>query len=141
MTSPSNIEIENSKKVLDLLCQIDGIGYEQNETRSDIFVVSEPDTGLDCIVDVEEDVVVTLIEVTELPNGEMPEGLATKLLEINNSAIYGAYTISNGKLYFKSNLAVENLDLNELEGSIRSVFYTVHTSLGVIASYFNQGEE
>lgn len=141
MSNPTQLEIQNSVKVLDLLSQIDGIGYEQNETREDIFLVSEPDTGLDCIIDVEEDVVVTFIEITELPNGEIPEGLASKLLEINNTAIYGAYTISNGKLYFKSNLAVENLDLNELEGSIRSVFYTVHTSIGVIASYFKQGEE
>jgi len=140
MTTPTELEIQNATKVLDLLCQIDGVAFEQQEARKDIFIVSEPDTGLQCVIDVEEDVVVSFIEICELPNGKLPVGLSDKLLELNDAAVYGAFTINSGKLYFKSNLAVENLDLNELEGSIRSVFYTVHTSLGVIATYFNQGE-
>lgn len=139
MSKPTEVEIENSKRVMGLLYSIDGISFQQSDTREDIFIVSESDTDLQCIIDVEEDVVVTLMEVAELPNG-MPEGLAEKLLEINNTAVYGAFTLAQGKLYFKSNLAIENLDMNELEGSITSVFYTVHTSIDVIASYFNKGE-
>ena len=141
MSQPTELEIQNSAKVLDLLCQIDGIGYEQHTERQDIFLISEPDTGLDAIIDVEEYVVVTFIEITELPEGGISGELAAKLLEINNGAIYGAFTVNSNKLYFKSNLAVENLDLNELEGAIRSVFYTVHTSIGMIATYFKQGEK
>jgi len=135
MTTPSELELQNSVKVLELLSKIDGIAYEQQEKRPDIFIISEPDTDLTAIVDVEEDVVVTFIEITDLPNG-VPAGLAEKLLEVNHTAIAGAYTLSNGKLYFKSNLAIENLDLNELEDSIRSVFYTVHNSISTISTYF-----
>jgi hypothetical protein len=136
MTTPTEKELQNSIKVLELLSKIDGIAYEQQETRPDIFVISEPDTNLTAIVDVEEDVVVTFIEITSLSDG-FPSGLAEKLLEINHGAAAGAYTVSNDKLFFKSNLAIENLDLNELEDSIRSVFYTVHTSIETISTYFS----
>ena len=135
MSNVTELEIQNANKVMGLLCQIDGISFKQSETREDIFIVSEEDTELECLIDVEEDVVVCLIEVTPLTNG-MPTGLAEKLLEINNTAVYGAFTSAQNHLYFKSNLAVENLDLNELEGSLTSLFYTVHSSLDVISSYF-----
>ncbi len=140
MTIVTKREQENSVKVLNLLSQIDGISYEQQEHRPDIFLVSESDTELTVVVDVEEDVVVSFIEVTDLVEGKLPEGLPVKLLEMNHYAVHGAYTIHDNKLYFKSNLAIENLDLNELEDSLRSVFYTVHTSLETISEYFNQGE-
>lgn len=133
----SEKEIKNAEKVLLLLSQIDGISYEQQEDRPDIFVVNEEDTQLSLIVDVEEDTVVAFIEVTPF-SYHLPEGLGERLLGLNNGAVHGAFTINNQKLYFKSNLQIENLDLNELEASIRSVFYTVNESLPVIHKYFSK---
>jgi len=134
--APSDLEIKNSIKVLSLLSKIDGISYEQQPDHPDIFVVHEAETEQKVVVDVEEDTIVTFCEITDYP-GELPEGLAEKLLELNHGAVHGAFTTSNNKLYFKSNLQIENLDLNELEASLRSVILVVYRSLPIISEYFS----
>jgi hypothetical protein len=136
----SEKEIENSSKVLRLLSQISDISYEQQENRPDIFIVNEPDSSLQCIVDVEEDTVISFMEITSFEN-EFPSDLAIDLLKFNNKAVHGAFTIEKNKLYFKSNLEIENLDLNELEASLRSVFFNVHEALPTISEAFSSPEE
>ena len=128
-------ELENSVKVLDLLSQIEGIAFTQQENRPDLFVVSEEDTGLDAIIDVEDDIVIAFIDVTSLPEGGVPPELAVELLKANDRAVHGAFTVTEtGHLLFKSNLEVENLDLNELDAALRSVFISVYNNLELIST-------
>lgn len=120
----SQKEIENTEKVLGLLAQIPGIGYTQNvEDRPDIITVSisDEDGDIDLVIDVEDTTVITMAALEVYPEGISGE-LAIKLLQANNSAVHGAFVLTpRNELVFKSNLEVENLDLNELEASIRSV--------------------
>ena len=128
-------ELVNSAKVADLLSQIDGIGFVQQEQRPDLFTVSEEDTGLDAIIDVEDDIVIAFIDVTKLPEGGIPSALAIDLLKANDRAVHGAFTVTeNGHLLFKSNLEVENLDLNELDAALRSIFISVYANLNTIST-------
>lgn len=137
ITAPSDLEIKNSIRVMDLLRKIKEVSFEQQENHPDIFVVNEDDTGLDLIVDVEEDTVVSYIEVAEFIDN-IPEGLAQRLLEINHSAVQGAFTITKGKLFFKSNLQLENLDQNELEASLHCCFLTVDNNIEEITNYLSK---
>lgn len=132
----SKKEIENSVKVVDLLSQIDGIGFQQHSIdRPDLFIVSEEDTGLSLIVDVEEDMIIIFSHVTDLSDGNIPDGLAVTLLKANDKAVHGAFTITEkGNLLFKSNLEIENLDLNELDAALRSVFISVFNNIGAIST-------
>ena len=137
MYTPTEKEVKNSYRILDLLSQIDGISYKQHENRADIFILHEEDTDLDCVLDVEEDIVVVSIRVAEFV-GNFSLSLATKLLEMNYTAVHGAFTINNNCLDFRVNLEIENIDLNELQSAITSVFYTVHEALPVISSHYNR---
>jgi len=123
-------ELENSERVLNLLAHIDGISYEQQSERRDLFSIYESDTDLTAVLDVEEDVVVIFIPIMEQePSGD----LAIALLQMNDTILYGAFTLHDGKLFFKVNLAIENLDLNELEDGIRSVFIATYAALPIIS--------
>ena len=135
--APSETEIQNSVKIMSLLSRIDGISYEQQDQRPDIILIHEEDTNLDLYIDVEEDTVICLMEITKY-QGSLPQGLADKLLEINDSAVHGAFTTNSGKLYFKSNLEIANVDLNEIEASIRSIFYVVSENISTIHEYFEK---
>lgn len=120
----SEKEIANAEKVAELLSQIGWLAATQQTdiNRPDLFIVSEAETGLDVVVDVEDDTVISMIEIETYPNG-LPNGLAEQLLRANNGAVHGAFVLTpDNKVVFKSTLEVENLDLNELEASVKSVF-------------------
>lgn len=118
----SEKELENSVKVLDLLNQIPSISFVQQDGRPDLFIVSESESGLDVIVDVEDDTVVTFMHIDDIPAEGLSQEFAVSLLKANNSAVHGGFAITvDNKLVFKSCLETANLDLNELEASIISV--------------------
>lgn len=117
-------ELVNAEKVSDLLTKIQGIAFtQQNQiNRPDLFVVLNEESGLDILVDVEDDTVISMTEIESYPLG-LPEGLAETLLRANNSSVHGAFVLTpDNKVVFKSTLEIENLDLNELEASVNSVF-------------------
>ena len=131
----SEKELENSVKVLDLLNQIPSISFVQQEDRPDLFVVSESESGLDAIVDVEDDTVITFIHIEDLPAEGPSKELAVALLQANDSAVHGGFAItSTNKLVFKSCLEIANLDLNELEASIMSVLLNTFKMLETLST-------
>ena len=116
MEAPSTLELQNTEKVLDLLVDIDGVSFRN--IREDIFEISAPD-GSACILDVEETLICIASEICEVPEDmEKQAELFTCLLELNNEAIHGKFAINKGKIFFKENLEIENVDLNELEAAL-----------------------
>jgi len=132
---PTDKEILNSKIILDMLSKIDGLSFTQ-QTKEDIFVVSEEETDLSCVVDVEEDIVSVIMNVAEF-EGDLPQTTAGLLLSLNNSALFGAFSVEGNKILFKNNLDIENLDLNELQSTLTSVFLTVSQNLEAIGDSLN----
>jgi hypothetical protein len=59
--------------------------------------------------------------ILELKNSD--QGVFKKLLQKNRDIIHGAFVLdeSGEKLIFRDTLQMENLDMNELEGSINSL--------------------
>ena len=116
MNAPSAIELANTNKVLDILVEIDGISYKN--LREDIFEITGPE-GAVCILDVEETLVCIGAEICDIPEDtEKKVALLSALLELNNEAIHGKFAINNGKIFFKENLEIANLDANELEAAL-----------------------
>lgn len=114
--TPSTIEIQNASKVLDMLCDIEGIAY--NQLREDIFEVKGPE-GFSCVVDVEPTLICISSEICNIPDDEsklLP--LFKCLLELNQNAVHGKFSLSNNKVFFKENLEFENADLNEFEAAL-----------------------
>jgi hypothetical protein len=132
MDTPSAIELANTEKVLDILVGIEGISYSNQ--REDIFLISGPD-GAKCILDVEETMVCIGAEICDIPTDETKQlPIFKSLLELNNDAIHGKFTIFNNKLFFKENLEIENLDDNELEAALGWTLSMVLKGAEIIAS-------
>jgi len=129
MSGPSQKEIENAKIILEMLGKIEGITVQQ--IRDDVFLVSEPETELEMVVDVEETTVCFMIEVATLPL--INEKLLRRLLEINNTAVHGAFCLDKNIVLLKENLEIENIDLNEVESAIEMMFLTVAKSMDEIS--------
>jgi len=132
IVKPTEKEIENAKVVFDMLIKIDGIAVIQ-QSKEDLFVVEEEDTGLSCIVDVEEDIVSVILKVADFDLTKSIAKTANMLLKANNEALYGAFAIEGNSILFKNNLDIENLDLNELQSTLTSVFLTVSKNLESIS--------
>ncbi len=94
---------------------------KEDETE-ELLVIEKPDAGItNLIVDCEDPILVIEGILFEL-KGEKPD-LFEKLLKMNREIVHGAFALdSTGtKVLFRDTLQLENLDLNELEGSLNSL--------------------
>jgi len=136
---PTLLEIKNSSKVLEYLSDIEDISFKN--IREDIFEVSNLDTGLTCIVDVEESIVCLQMDVCVVPSDNRERyPLIENLLRKNADAVHGKFCAAKEKILYKDNLEIENLDKNELEASLSWMFAMVHNSIEEIASIVDAGE-
>ncbi len=134
---PSTLEIKNAGVVLEMLSTMEDISYEV--LREDIFRVTQSETGVSCVVDVEETLVCIISEVCDLTLTEKHSKLLHFLLECNNAAVHGKFAILNNKLVCKENLEIENMDKNELEAAIGWVLITVAKNIEKISDLLTQG--
>lgn len=116
---PTEKEVENGRKVLDILSDMEGIGYDIQ--REDLIVVTEEESGLSITVDAEERVICLIMEVMDLPSTNR-EGFYQTLLELNDRSLHGTFCLNGGKVFFEENLEAESLDPNELESALASMF-------------------
>lgn len=127
---PTDVEIKNATKILEMLTRIEDVSFEQK--REDIFLITEPETGIQLIVDVEETTVCFIIDVCMISETADKEKLFRLLLEINNVAPHGAFCLDGDKILFKDNLEFENIDANELEASICMPLVTIAQNIEAI---------
>lgn len=111
----------NFRKVKDYLLELDyGI---VTEDKSEELVVSEKlDAGItNLIVDCEDPILVIELHLFDLENGD--ENCFRRFLQMNREIIHGAISLdeTGKKVIFRDTLQIENLDLNELEGTLNSL--------------------
>ncbi len=103
--------------LLELECEI-----VMEDPEEELVVVKKEDEGiLNMVIDCEDPILIIeqfLFEVKE-------DNAATfkSLLQKNREVVHGAFTLdeSGNKVIFRDTLQLENLDLNELEGSLNSL--------------------
>ncbi|MEM9070289.1 MAG: hypothetical protein AAGE52_17410 [Myxococcota bacterium] len=85
-----------------------------------MWLVRDTTSGENIVVSLAGPILLFRVKVMEL--GEVEEKkteLYERLLEINaNDMIHGAYGISDGAVVLTANLALENLDYNEFQGTV-----------------------
>ena len=102
---------------MELECEI-----VMEDPEEQLVVVNKEDEGiLNMVIDCEDPILIIeqfLFEVKE-------DNVATfkSLLQKNREVVHGAFTLdeSGKKVIFRDTLQLENLDLNELEGSLNSL--------------------
>jgi len=103
--------------LLDLGLTITG----ENEA-DDLVVVDDEDNGIkQLVIDCEPPIVVLEQLIAEVP--PEPGDLFKRLLQMNNTLVHGAFVLdeTGSRIFFRDTLQISNLDVNELEGSIRSL--------------------
>ena len=114
---------------------------EENEAEELVVVEDEEDGIKNLVVDCEAPIVVLeqlIMEVPESGHGEF----FRRLLQINRTLVHGAFVLDDqgSRVLFRDTLQLENLDLNELEGSIRALSLALAENAGELLR-FAQAQE
>ena len=112
---------ENLDRVKRYLLDLDLMIVSENEAE-ELVVVDDEDSGIrQLIIDCEPPIVVLEQLIGEVP--AEPRDLFKRLLQMNNTLVHGAFVLdeAGGRIFFRDTLQLDNLDLNELEGSIRAL--------------------
>ncbi len=112
---------ENLDRVKGYLLDLDLTIVTENEPE-ELVVVDDEDNGIkQLVIDCEPPIVVLEQLIAEVP--AEPGDLFKRLLQMNNTLVHGAFVLdeSGDRIFFRDTLQLANLDINELEGSIRAL--------------------
>ncbi len=112
---------ENVDRIRGYLLDLDLTIVSENEADELIVVENEDDGITQLVIDCEPPIVILEQLIGEVPAA--PRDLFKRLLQMNNTLVHGAFVLdeTGERIFFRDTLQLENLDLNELEGSIRAL--------------------
>ena len=126
---------EYFEKVKSLLLDL-GYAITQEDEGQELFIVDDEDSGLNnLIVDCEDPLLV--LEQVIMPIPQEPGDLFRRLLQMNRLLVHGAFVLDEETqtILFRDTLRIENLDSNELEGSIEALSLALAENAGELLSY------
>ena len=96
---------------------------DKEELAEDLYVVSDKENGINnMVIDIEDPLVVLEQFIIAVPKSDTAD-FYRWLLQKNRMLVHGAYVLDEQaeRVYFRDTLQLQNLDLNELEASIKSL--------------------
>lgn len=112
---------ENLEKVKTYLDEL-GFALTSEDAEQELVIVDDEDQGIkNLVIDCEYPILVIEQVIMNVP--QETGGLYKRLLQMNRTLVHGAFTLDEeGKrVIFRDTLQLENLDKNELEGSINAL--------------------
>jgi len=112
---------ENLQKVKDYLDELE-FSISSEDEAEEMVVIDNEDKGLkNLIIDCEDPILVLEQVIMDVPQNT--EGFYKRLLQMNRTLVHGAFVLDEegAKVIFRDTLQLENLDKNELEGSITAL--------------------
>ena len=112
---------ENLQKVKDYLEELE-LSISSEDEAEEMVVIDDEDKGLkNLIIDCEDPILVLEQVIMDVPQNT--EGFFKRLLQMNRTLVHGAFVLDEEgtKVIFRDTLQLENLDKNELEGSITAL--------------------
>ena len=94
----------------------------EEDAAQELFVIDDTDSGINkLIVDCEDPLLILEQVIMPVPAG--PDDLFRRLLQMNRLLVHGAFVLDDDArtILFRDTLRLENLDANELEGSIEAL--------------------
>ena len=94
----------------------------EEDAAQELFVIDDTDSGINkLIVDCEDPLLI--LEQVIMPVPASPGDLFRRLLQMNRLLVHGAFVLDDDArtVLFRDTLRMENLDANELEGSIEAL--------------------
>ncbi len=111
----------NLQKVKDYLDELE-FSISSEDVAEELVVIDDEDKGIkNLIIDCEDPVLVLEQVIMDVP--EKTDAFFKRLLQMNRTLVHGAFVLDDEgkKIIFRDTLQLENLDKNELEGSINAL--------------------
>ncbi len=103
------------------------LGYKitKEDKENEIVVISDAQMGINnLIIDCEKPIIIFEQYIFEIKEHRKNDAkMMKRLLQMNRDLVHGAFVIdeSGTRVLFRDTLQIENLDLNEIKGSIDSL--------------------
>jgi len=113
-----------------------GYSISQENAEDELVIVNDEESGVkNLIVDCEDPILILEQMILKVP--EKSGDLFRRLLQINRTLVHGAFVLDEeGKMVlFRDTLRLENLDQNELEGSINALGLALAENAGELLSF------
>lgn len=99
-----------------------GFSISSEDMAEELVVITDEEKGINnLIIDCEDPILI--IEQMIMPTPKNTDSFFKRLLQLNRTLVHGAFVLDEeGKtILFRDTLQLENLDRNELEGSINAL--------------------
>ena len=99
-----------------------GIAIVDENSDEELVIVEDEENGIkNLIIDCEEPIIVLEQVIMKVPGDT--RDLFKRLLQMNRNLVHGAFVLDENEdvVIFRDTLQLENLDRNELEGSIHAL--------------------
>jgi hypothetical protein len=129
---------DNLQKVKDYLNEL-GFSVSSENTKEELVILDDEEKGIkDLMIDCEDPILVLEQVIMEVP--QKTDGFFKRLLQMNRTLVHGAFVLDEDAktVIFRDTLQLENLDLNELEGSINALSLALAENAGELIE-FNKG--
>lgn len=116
-----------------------GLTIVAENEADDLVVVDDEDNGIkQLVIDCEPPIVILEQLIGEVP--PRPGDLFTRLLQMNNTLVHGAFVLDEAgrRIFYRDTLQLANLDLNELEGSVRALSLALAEYGAELITYWKQ---
>ena len=113
---------ERFDQVKDYVLEL-GLVIDQEIPEEEIVIVNDQDRGIqNLVIDCEDDVLVLEQLIMESRHNTAAE-VYKRILQMNRDLVYGAFVLNEdgSSLIYRNTLALQNLDLNELESTINAL--------------------
>ncbi len=100
-----------------------GLAIESEIPEEEILIVNDEERAIShLVIDCEDTILVLEQLIVQLPS-TVDSSVYKRLLQINRTLIFGAFVLNEAgnTLVYRNTLALENLDLNELEGTLNAL--------------------
>ena len=123
------------EKVKDFLLDM-GFVMSHEESQEELVVIDDEDRGIkNLVIDCESPILILEQVIMPMPKGS--SDFCKRLLQINRTLVHGAFVLDEEgtTLLFRDTLQLENLDRNELEGSIDALSLAMAEYGGELVSF------
>ncbi len=106
------------EKVKDFILDM-GFAISHEDSKEELVVIDDDERGIkNLVIDCEGSILI--LEQVIIPMPQDSSDFCKRLLQINRTLVHGAFVLNEEgtTLLFRDTLQLENLDRNELEGSI-----------------------
>ena len=113
---------EHFDKIKDYVQEL-GFRIDREIPEEEIVIIEDEERGIsNLVIDCEEDVLVLEQLILKI-DPAAPPGTYRRILQMNRELVYGGFVLNEegDTLLFRNTLALENLDLNELESTINAL--------------------